>query len=305
MTPSLAQIASALHGQVAGRQVLAPGPGHSHRDRSLSVRLSDASSDGFIVHSHAGDDFRLCRDYVAAALGLPVDRWREGREPDAAEIRCRDEARRQAEVRDRADAVWRLRRATAMWREAQHPVGTLVEIYLRSRHLDLPEEVADSVLRFHPACPWAEGTAPAMIAAIRSLTTGELVGVHRTAFDAEGRKLGRKVFGSATAAAIMLDDQADVSTGLTVGEGVESCLAARQLGLRPVWSLISAGNIGALPVLPGIEALTVLGEIDAGASARATREVGRRWSAAGRTADVVMPKVGRDMNDILLEGACL
>jgi hypothetical protein len=144
-----------------------------------------------------------------------------------------------------------------------------------------------------------------MVAAIRSVTTGKLVGVHRTAFDADGRKLGRKVFGSATAAAIMLDDQAEVSTGLTVGEGIETCLAARQLGLKPVWALISAGNIGALPVLPGIEALTVLGEVDAGASARATRDVGRRWCAAGRAADIIMPKVGRDMNDILLEGACL
>ncbi|SDO52097.1 Toprim domain-containing protein [Methylobacterium phyllostachyos] len=309
MTPSLAQIASALRGQVAGRQVLAPGPGHSHRDRSLSVRLSDASPDGFIVHSHAGDDFRLCRDHVAAALGLPLDRWRETREQDPAEAERRAALRRRAEAQERADAAWRLRRAVAMWQEAQHPSGTVVEAYLRSRCLDLPDEIAGAVLRFHPACPWGEGTAPAMVSAIRSLNTGELVGVHRTALDADARKLGRKVFGSATAAAIMLDDQAEVSTGLTVGEGIETCLAARQIGLKPVWSLISAGNIGALPVLPGIEALTVLGEVDTAPnrpSATAFERVALRWDAAGHAVDIVMPRAGKDMNDALMAevGAC-
>lgn len=190
-----------------------------------------------------------------------------------------------------------------MWREAQHPAGTIVEAYLRSRRLDLPKEVAGAVLRYHPTCPWGEGTAPAMVAAIRSIHSGDIVGVHRTALTSDGTKLGRKVFGSATAAAIMLDGMAEVATGLTVGEGIETCLAARQLGLKPVWSLISAGNIGVLPVLGGVEALTVLGEVDAGASAQAARDVGRRWIAAGRTADLIMPKVGRDMNDILMEDA--
>src|SRR5262249_43210263 len=48
-------LARALDGDAVGRNtVVAPGPGHSRRDRSLSVRLTDGD---FVVFSHAGDDW--------------------------------------------------------------------------------------------------------------------------------------------------------------------------------------------------------------------------------------------------------
>src|SRR5215216_852568 len=65
---NLRDIADALGGEVSGRQVLCPGPGHSPRDRSLSVRFS--SNDDFVVYSHAGDDPLKCKDYVRHRLGL-------------------------------------------------------------------------------------------------------------------------------------------------------------------------------------------------------------------------------------------
>jgi hypothetical protein len=72
MTPPLAEIAAALGGEVAARQVLAPGPGHSPWDRSLSVKPDKDAPEGFIVHSFAGDDPLLCRDHVRKLLGLPA-----------------------------------------------------------------------------------------------------------------------------------------------------------------------------------------------------------------------------------------
>ncbi len=72
----LRSIARALSGDVAGRQVLAPGPGHSPKDRSLSVTLSPTAPEGFLAFSHAGDDFMACRDYVKAKLGIANDNWR-------------------------------------------------------------------------------------------------------------------------------------------------------------------------------------------------------------------------------------
>ena len=69
---SLCGIARALGGKVSGGQVLAPGPGHSAKDRSLSIRLSATTPDGFVCHSFAGDDFRICRDFVRERLGLPT-----------------------------------------------------------------------------------------------------------------------------------------------------------------------------------------------------------------------------------------
>lgn len=304
MGVSLLELARALGGKINGSQVLAPGPGHSPRDQSLSVRLSVSSPDGFIVYSHAGDDWRVCRDHVAGALGFPIDRRRQDWVVDPIEAGRRRKVQERAEEQHRADAAQRQRRAVAMWRDGRDPRGTLVETYLRSRGLDLPPEVAGDVVRFHPRCPWETGTTPAMVAAFRCVHTGEVIGVHRTAFSPDGTKLGRKMFGTATGAAIMLDAEDTVTTGLAIGEGIETCLAARQLGLRPTWALGSTANVAAFPVLNGIESLTLFGELgDGGASDRACTEVGTRWHRAGRGVDIITPNVGEDLNDVVRGGA--
>ena len=67
---NLNNVAQALGGEINRHQVLAPGPGHSAQDRSLSITLSQSSPDGFVVHSFAGDDPIACKDYVRQKLGL-------------------------------------------------------------------------------------------------------------------------------------------------------------------------------------------------------------------------------------------
>jgi hypothetical protein len=67
----LRALARALGGEISGRQVLAPGPGHGRLDRSLSIRFDPAAPGGFVVHSFAGDDPFACKDYVRERLGLP------------------------------------------------------------------------------------------------------------------------------------------------------------------------------------------------------------------------------------------
>src|SRR5829696_4839427 len=74
--PSLSSLAQALGGEVAGRTILAPGPGHSSQDRSLSIEIREDAPDGFLVHSFAGDDPIACKDYVRDKAGLPA--WRPG-----------------------------------------------------------------------------------------------------------------------------------------------------------------------------------------------------------------------------------
>lgn len=71
MMRSLIEIARAVGGDVSGGEVRAPGPGHTPQDRSLSIKLSASAPGGFIVYSHAGDDFSECRDHVLHKLGLP------------------------------------------------------------------------------------------------------------------------------------------------------------------------------------------------------------------------------------------
>jgi putative DNA primase/helicase len=63
-------LARQLGGEVRGQQVMAPGPGHSAQDRSLSVKVDPAAPDGFIVNSFADDDPITCRDHVREKAGL-------------------------------------------------------------------------------------------------------------------------------------------------------------------------------------------------------------------------------------------
>jgi putative DNA primase/helicase len=55
-----------------------------------------------------------------------------------------------------------------------------------------------------------------------------------------------------------------------------------------------------LPVLSGVEALTILEEHDEkGANARAVMDCGTRWHDAGREVITVGPRSGKDVNDAL------
>jgi hypothetical protein len=63
---ALSSWARALGGDVNGRSVTCPGPGHSPRDRGLSVTPEPSAANGFLVHSYAGDDPTGCLDYVRA-----------------------------------------------------------------------------------------------------------------------------------------------------------------------------------------------------------------------------------------------
>jgi hypothetical protein len=67
---SLKHIASILGGELRGNQVLAPGPGHSREDRSLSITIN-AAGDDILVHTFSpADDPIECKKYVREKCGL-------------------------------------------------------------------------------------------------------------------------------------------------------------------------------------------------------------------------------------------
>jgi RecA-family ATPase len=70
MITQLKSWAAALGGNVCGKSVRCPGPGHSTTDMSLSVTPEPSAPDGFLVHSFSGDDPIACKDYVRAKLGM-------------------------------------------------------------------------------------------------------------------------------------------------------------------------------------------------------------------------------------------
>jgi hypothetical protein len=81
----LRQVAAALGGDVSNGSVLAPGPGHSNADRSLSVKLDASAPDGFLVHSFANDDPIICRDYVREKCGWPAFKPNNKRHPRSSD----------------------------------------------------------------------------------------------------------------------------------------------------------------------------------------------------------------------------
>lgn len=102
-------------------------------------------------------------------------------------------------------------------------------------------------------------------------------------------------------------DELVVEGALTLGEGVETTLAAatrliwRGQYLRPAWAAGNANNMASFPVLPGIEFLIILVDHDEnGAGERASEQCDVRWAAAGRETQRLMPEIaGEDFNDLV------
>lgn len=290
---NLQYVAHALGGEVSGRQVLAPGPGHSPHDRSLAVRPAPNAPDRFLIYSHSGDDWRTCRAHVLSRLGITGGRLFEAPEkrwPEAEEA-----------------VKSRIERAVTLWRQGTDPRGTLVEAYLASRALALAPDIAMRVIRFHAACPWRERCSgelvhiPAMLVVMRHIYTNRVTAVQRTALSQTGKKIGRMTLGPKTSAAIKLSADEDVTMGLAIGEGVETVLSAMKLNFNPAWAVGDASNMRAFPVLSGIGCLTIIVDNDEGGTGqRAALECSSRWTDAGREVFRIIPdRCGDDVNDVV------
>ncbi|MBI0432818.1 toprim domain-containing protein [Roseomonas sp. KE0001] len=186
--------------------------------------------------------------------------------------------------------------ARQLWRESQPAADTLVAAYLASRGLTLP---AGAPLRFHPACPRGAERLPAMLALMTDPATGQPCGVHRTFLqpDGGGKAPGQAKMMAGHAGLIRLVPDAEVGAALGVAEGIETALRVMQgFGWSPVWAATSAGGIARLPVLSGIEALTVFADGDP-AGQRAAADCAERWQEAGREVTLCLAPPGEDFDD--------
>lgn len=275
------QAARLLGGEMAGRNhVLCPGPGHSRKDRSLSVTFT---GNGFLAHSFAGDDFRACRDHVKAMLGLADERRPIPFNDNLPSV----------DVAALADERVRILRGMRIWSEAIPIAGTLAEKYLVSRGLAYVGEA----LRFHPSCPFRQERHPAMVALMTDAATGEHRGVHRTALlpDGSGKaEPGKMMLGAAKGAVVRLTPDEDVSAALALAEGIETALAT---GFQPIWACMTAGNVRDFPVLSGVDHLSIWADADV-AGVDAANAAGERWHAAGREVVITTPNApGFDFAD--------
>jgi hypothetical protein len=127
-------------------------------------------------------------------------------------------------------------------------------------------------------------------------------GISRTYLH-ERRKVG-KAKNLGPAGIVRLTPDEDVTHGLFLAEGLETALAAMSKGLRPAWSTGSTSIMAKMPVLCGIESITILADNDEnGAGERAAREAGRRWKEAARVVRVWIPLTRGDFNDSLMRGS--
>lgn len=193
-------------------------------------------------------------------------------------------------------------KAERIWSESADPRGTIVDAYLSSRGIAIPDHASIAAIRFHGALWRDEARVPGMVALIRDIRSNEPQAIHRTFLAPDATRLDKRMLGPAGGGAIKLDPDETVSIGLVIGEGIETCLSAAAMGFRPAWALGSAGAIANFPVLPGIDGLTIALEEDA-ANRRAVAACAERWQAAGRDVVGVRDRLGGDLNDAIRRAA--
>lgn len=180
--------------------------------------------------------------------------------------------------------------------------------YLQARACVIPP--ADGDLRWHPALkhPPSGLLVPALVALVTDALTGAPLTLHRTWIQANGNKAEldppRMSLGGCRkqGGVVRLWPDEAVTLGLGVAEGIETCLSLAH-AFTPVWACLDAGNLGAFPVLAGIESLLIGADHDDAGKA-AAGACGARWAAAGReVAIVIPPRHKADINDVALEAA--
>lgn len=289
-----------------GRSACIPGPGHSRRDRSLSLTFSNGR---WIWHSHANDPPELVWPYLEE-LGLQGVSRRSG-----APLRGRnsrpipDKAERERRAAERAEDARKLAFCAQVWGETVEAAGTPVMTYLRGRGVLGP---ITETLRFHPAMPWGypeEGkpkppTYPAMLALASSPDGRHALGVHATALAPDGSRkadltLAKRMFGKMTGAVVRLGAVAP-GEDLAIAEGIETALSFRDLNSMPCWAAMSAGGLRHFTPPPGIGRLFIAADGDK-AGIEAGTALGERLSRRLPVTMLSAPE-GQDWNDIAREG---
>ena len=289
-------IAKALGGRRAGAGWMACCP--AHEDRTPSLSLTDTPDDLVLWHCHAGCSQRDIRDALVAR-GL----WLRPGGAGAPVRRAKPKPASKPGSNGHSDF------AIAIWKDAVDPRGTLAERYLGGRGLDLDDDLCGRVLRFHGNCPFGKVDnktiyVPALVVAFRSICNNDETGpppaIHRIGLTATGEKIAKKMLGSVGGCAVKLDTDEDVELGLGVAEGVETALAIRATGWRPIWALGSACAIRTFGAVPGIEALTIFADHDEkGVGMAAAKTCAQAWQAAGCEVFIRTPhNIGFDWLDV-------
>lgn len=250
---------------------------------------------GWKGHILSRDRDTLCRRPSGPGRVIEASRSRSVPDPipDPAPARC-------------ADGITE---ALALCRSAS-PILPSTEAagYLQARGCSLPHPDGD--LRFLAAHRHPGGwRGPCLLALVTDAITGEPMTLHRTWVQPDGSKAPidrpRLLWPGLPKAGgvVRLWPDDEVTLGLCVAEGIETALTAAA-GFGMAWSTIDAGNLAALPVLDGIESLTIVADHDP-AGKKGADACRRRWLEAGVEVRVWQaPNAGADLNDYARAASC-
>lgn len=262
----LHSIANALRGQVSGREVLCPTPGHSSRDRGTAIRLAPGAPDGMLVTCFNGAraEALAIKDALRAAGILPAfDGTRRTLTISEKEAIRRAEAERLAErLTKQAEAarICRQRLAQAQPADPGHP-------YLARKRI-APERL------------WQAGNE--LLVPMTDLT-GTVWNVQAIAPD------GFKRFAKGARVKGLCWWAGQSGDRLVIGEGMATVAAVRRATSLPVVAAMTAGNLPAVAAAicarrPDLR-LTIAADDDA-AGIKAAREAAKMTGA-----DIALPEI--------------
>lgn len=289
---SLAAIVKTVGGDLAsnGLEAQIPAPGHSKKDRSVSLRLK---SDGrVLVHSFGGAQWSEVFDWLRSQ-GLIDQRNRVTSVAGGSCSNDRDHAPHPPEPNDQE----RTEVARRIWHGAVPIAGTLAARHFALRHVgEAASQIDPSVVRFRrdtPIAPYHNHPTPyrqpALLAAVRN-RSGDLVGVEATYLAPSGRRASnlranRKTIGpNPPSSAIRLFP---AQPSMLVAEGLFTTLSACKYHGRPGWALQSMRNLVTWQPPEGVRDVLIAG--DTGPGAKAALTLRDRLLREGLIAKVVLP----------------
>jgi hypothetical protein len=215
------------------------------------------------------------------AVRLAKERYLGMRKRELTEEEKRQWARQQeqsklaAEKRKQDEERERQRKTVTVqdiWHSAVPIGGTLAEVYLRSREIDLERGIPGldqwpPSLRFHAGLSHNGGKHPALICGVQNVDR-KLVAVWRIFLGPDGKALtdgeGKKVklgYGPAAGGAVRLGPATPI---LRVVEGVETSLGVQRLtrNSASVWACLSTSGMAGFVIPKGVKRLEIYSDGD-------------------------------------------
>ncbi len=190
-----------------------------------------------------------------------------------------------------------------IWREARPATGTLVEVYLKARGIDLPPP---PTLRYAPALKHAPTALmlPCMVGAIQALDR-RVIGIHRTYLRMDGAgkapvSTPKMSLGPISGGAVRLGP---ARSPLALTEGIETGLAVAQACPEfSVWAAISTAGLKAIKIPREVHEIVIMADGDEPGQ-EAAASAAARLASEGHEVRIAQAPAGQDFADVLDEGA--